>query len=190
MTRLEKGQQSDIFRKNNASKSHPEHLSFSLYYKIGANEKSLDVVCKDQMECDIWVRGLLYLIKNSDKIMAEAGDLTQDLDHFDGHNNVKIVNVKSLHQQMHAHLDLCTWGSSQWGQLGHSDRASEIKDEVNPKASVGVYNIHVHVPGMNAGVELLHAICVLPSTRRLFVYIQQQNSCNVIGNVVVSCRYD
>lgn len=131
MTRLESGQRSEIFKKNKASKSHPEHLSFSLYYKIGSNERSLDVVCKDQMECDIWVRGLLYLIKNKDTIVAEAGDLTQDLDHFDG--AVKIVNVKNLHQQMHAHLDLCTWGSAQWGQLGHCDDSNEIKNEVSPK---------------------------------------------------------
>lgn len=131
MTALKKGQQSDIFRKNNASKSHPEHLSFSLYYKIGNTEKSLDIVCKDQMECDIWVRGLLYLIKNKEKVIEDAGDLTQDLDHFDG--SIKIVNVKNLHEQMHAHLDLCTWGSSQWGQLGHADVSSDIKNEANPK---------------------------------------------------------
>lgn len=134
MTRLENGQRSDIFRKNKASKSHPEHLSFSLYYKIGSYEKSLDVVCKDQMECDIWVRGLRYLMKNKNTIIAEAGDLSQDIDHFDG--GMKIVNVKNLHQQMHAHLDLCTWGSSQWGQLGHSEDSNEIKNEINPKVII------------------------------------------------------
>ena len=132
MLRLERGQKSDIFRRNSASKSHPEHLSFSLYYKSGDNEKTLDIVCKDQMEFDIWVRGLVYLIKNKEQIIEEAGDMIDDDDdNFD--EALKLVNVKLLKEQMHAHLDLCTWGSSQWGQLGHCENANELKNENNPK---------------------------------------------------------
>lgn len=132
MTEVITGQKSDIFIKNKASKSHPEHLSFSLNYDIGNVTKSLDLVCKDQMEFDMWVKGLNYMIKNKDRIVEEAGDLTTQ-DEGDNGGSVKTVNVKSLHQQMHAHLDICTWGSSQWGQLGHVDNSNDIKNEANPK---------------------------------------------------------
>jgi hypothetical protein len=128
MLSLERGHKSPIFSKNKRS-LHPEHLSFSVYYQLTnqREEKTLDVVCKDQIEYDNWVTGLMWLIENKEEITAAAHEL-EGPESTGRRGSLKIVDVENLRKEMNAHLDLCTWGNSAWGQLGHADKPEEIKD--------------------------------------------------------------
>ena len=135
MISLERGQKSQIFSKNKKN-NHPEHLSFSVYYKLTSQgeEKTLDVVCKDQTEYDNWVTGLMWLIENKEEITAAAQEL-EGSESMGRRGSLKIVDVENLRKEMNAHLDLCTWGNSAWGQLGHADKPDEIKDIAFPMVS-------------------------------------------------------
>mmetsp|Transcript_3200 Transcript_3200/g.4964 ORF Transcript_3200/g.4964 Transcript_3200/m.4964 type:complete len:670 (-) Transcript_3200:109-2118(-) len=133
MTRLKMGQESAVFQKN-MKRNHPEHLSFSLYYRLDPNspeEKTLDVVCKDINEIETWVSGLQWLIENKETVSASASELDSDITSTQA--SMKMVDVSNLRKQMNAHLDLCTWGDSSWGQLGHADRPENLKDIDHPK---------------------------------------------------------
>lgn len=141
MLYLEEGQKSDIFTKNNRNQ-HPAHLSFSVYYASPSNpseKKTLDVVCKDVVEFNIWVAGLKWLIQNKEAVTTAAKDI-------DGAQNanrrvsLKQVNVANLRKEMNAHLDLCTWGYSAWGQLGHVEKPEEIRDIDSPKVKHYYYS--------------------------------------------------
>lgn len=128
MISLERGQKSPIFLKNKRS-LHPDHLSFSVYYRLPSSpeEKSLDVVCKDQLEYDNWVTALTWLIQNKDEVTSAAQEL-EGPESSGRRGSLKIVDVENLRKEMNAHLDLCTWGNSSWGQLGHADKPEELKD--------------------------------------------------------------
>ena len=136
MTRLERGQDSAVFKRG--KRNHPEHLSFSVYYLTimgSPDEKSLDVVCKDSNEYDTWVTGLEWLIENKETVAAAANESTGGSEIGDKRASVKLVDVDTLRKQMNAHLDLCTWGNSQWGQLGHADKSAEVRDIDHPKVT-------------------------------------------------------
>eukprot|EP00604_Paraphysomonas_vestita_P002758 CAMPEP_0174820650 /NCGR_PEP_ID=MMETSP1107-20130205/4612_1 /TAXON_ID=36770 /ORGANISM="Paraphysomonas vestita, Strain GFlagA" /LENGTH=293 /DNA_ID=CAMNT_0016036387 /DNA_START=510 /DNA_END=1388 /DNA_ORIENTATION=+ len=59
---------------------------------------------------------------------------------------------------MNAHLDLCTWGHSAWGQLGHADKPEEIKDIDSPKKIRVLVDKDVHVKFVACGES--HTIAV------------------------------
>jgi hypothetical protein len=139
MIRLERGQDSTVFKRG--KRNHPEHLSFSVYYSTtpgSADEKSLDVVCKDSNEYDTWVTGLEWLIENNETIAAASQESISGTD-LSKRSSVKLVDVGTLRKQMNAHLDLCTWGNSAWGQLGHADKPEEIRDIDHPKVGRPLY---------------------------------------------------
>ncbi|KAK1418881.1 hypothetical protein QVD17_28031 [Tagetes erecta] len=52
------GQRTPVFRK--CRQPEKEYLSFSLIYKNG--ERSLDLICKDNVEVDVWLTGLRHLV--------------------------------------------------------------------------------------------------------------------------------
>ena len=143
MTRLERGQDSAVFKRG--KRNHPEHLSFSVYYVFtpgSCDEKSLDVVCKDSNEFDTWVTGLEWLIENKESVSATAKESSVGSDGSQ-RTAVKLVDVETLRKQMNAHLDLCTWGNSAWGQLGHAERPEDVVDMAHPKVFDLLGQIHM-----------------------------------------------
>jgi hypothetical protein len=142
MISLEPGQKSAIFSKNKKN-LHPDHLSFSVYYKLSSHqeEKTLDVVCKDEPEYTLWVTGLSWLIENKDQVTAAANEI--DGKDAGRRGSLKIVDVANLRKEMNAHLDLCTWGNSSWGQLGHAEKPEEIKDYALPTVALSLCLLHL-----------------------------------------------
>jgi hypothetical protein len=146
MARIEIGQKSEIFI--NAAGKHPRHLSFSIYYGTPPNFKTLDIVCKDQTEFNTWVTGLIWLIANKKQVIdaaATSGTADHQVTGFSA--NMSNVNVEDLRNQMRTHLDLCTWGSSSWGQLGHADKVSDVVDIGESK--VCKLNFDIFIFGFN-----------------------------------------
>jgi hypothetical protein len=160
MLEYRKGHVSDIFRQNKASNTHPAHLSFSIYYSddiSGASSlnaslspgggiagdhasssnspvRTLDIVCKDYDEFVTWSSGLLWLIANKETVRAEALTFTRPSDAaIQTTKLAAVVDVHQLRGRMQSHFDLCTWGSSAWGQLGHTDRVDDLADVDLPK---------------------------------------------------------
>lgn len=142
MITLERGQKSPTFLKNKGN--HPEQQSFSVYYSLPSNpeEKTLDVVCKDTLEFEIWVSGLEWLIQNKEAVTASANE-TEAVETTNRRGSLKLVNLESLRNEMSAHLDLCTWGHSAWGQLGHADKPEEIADIGSPRVILFFFS-HTH----------------------------------------------
>lgn len=134
MIKLVTGQKSEIFKRNQSSNIHPQHLSFSVFYHLDKSMrdvKTLDIVCKDQNEFNTWVTGLVWLIANKEAVRSAASSYAaQDTRHSE---SMKLVNVAALRDQMHSHVDLYTWGVGSWGQLGHTEKLEEIGDIEQPK---------------------------------------------------------
>ncbi|XP_027937629.1 PH, RCC1 and FYVE domains-containing protein 1-like [Vigna unguiculata] len=68
------GQRTAVFRRY--LRPEKDYLSFSLIYKKG--ERSLDLICKDQAEVEIWFSCLKALISTGDRIKRGISDLTND----------------------------------------------------------------------------------------------------------------
>ena len=155
MQEYRKGQDSEIFKKNQASNTHPKHLSFSVYYteeQQGSGTESLpvrtlDIVCKDHDEFMTWSTGLLWLIANKEKVRSEAGNFASESSVTQEALN---IDVKKMQEKMHDHFDLCTWGDASWGQLGHTDKVDEIVDVDLPKViNRKRYQVYFDSPNIN-----------------------------------------
>nr|KYP60999.1 putative E3 ubiquitin-protein ligase HERC2 [Cajanus cajan] len=68
------GQRTAVF--NRYLRPEKDYLSFSLIYKKG--ERSLDLICKDQAEVEVWFSSLKALISTGERIRHGTSDLTND----------------------------------------------------------------------------------------------------------------
>ncbi|TKY53724.1 E3 ubiquitin-protein ligase HERC1 [Spatholobus suberectus] len=68
------GQRTAVFRRY--LRPEKDYLSFSLIYKKG--ERSLDLICKDQAEVEVWFSCLKALISTGERIKRGISDLTND----------------------------------------------------------------------------------------------------------------
>ncbi|KAL2325740.1 hypothetical protein Fmac_024798 [Flemingia macrophylla] len=68
------GQRTAVF--NRYLRPEKDYLSFSLIYKKG--ERSLDLICKDQAEVEVWFSSLKTLISTGERIRRGTSDLSND----------------------------------------------------------------------------------------------------------------
>ncbi|KAK7393687.1 hypothetical protein VNO78_22250 [Psophocarpus tetragonolobus] len=69
------GQRTAVFRRY--LRPEKDYLSFSLIYKKG--ERSLDLICKDQAEVEVWFSSLKALISTGERIKRGISDLSNDI---------------------------------------------------------------------------------------------------------------
>lgn len=69
------GQKTVIFQRYKDPKV--ENISFSLLYK----DRSLDIVCKDEREFQIWTIGIQYLCANIKQIISQSPKIQQVVTH-------------------------------------------------------------------------------------------------------------
>ncbi|KAE9592331.1 hypothetical protein Lal_00028310 [Lupinus albus] len=74
VTRIIAGQRTAVFRRY--LRPEKDYLSFSLIYKKG--ERSLDLICKDKVEVEVWFEGLKALISTGPRIRRTKSDFTDD----------------------------------------------------------------------------------------------------------------
>lgn len=107
----------------------PEHqdLSFSLAYRGG---RTLDIVCKDRREYDLWIRGITAL--RSKEVSADEAARIRKEASSGGGNKVQVViekNTAKLVVREDA-SDVYTWGCGRFGRLGHGDDVDEAAPRV------------------------------------------------------------
>ncbi|KAF1897909.1 hypothetical protein Lal_00032671 [Lupinus albus] len=74
VTRIIAGQRTAVFRRY--LRPEKDYLSFSLIHKKG--ERSLDLICKDKAEAEVWFEGLKALISTGSRIRRIGSDFTDD----------------------------------------------------------------------------------------------------------------
>ncbi|KAL1535700.1 PH, RCC1 and FYVE domains-containing protein 1-like isoform X1 [Salvia divinorum] len=81
VSRIIQGQRTPVFKR--FLRPEKEYLSFSLIHNNG--ERSLDLICKDKVEAEIWIAGLKSLIstgqsrsRRTDSDLHGRGDISQD----------------------------------------------------------------------------------------------------------------
>ncbi|KAK7243074.1 hypothetical protein RIF29_37858 [Crotalaria pallida] len=74
VTRIIPGQRTAVFRRY--LRPEKDYLSFSLIYKKG--ERSLDLICKDKAEVEVWLEGLRALTSTGQRIRRTRSDFTDD----------------------------------------------------------------------------------------------------------------
>ncbi|XP_027366285.1 PH, RCC1 and FYVE domains-containing protein 1-like [Abrus precatorius] len=72
------GQRTAVFRRY--LRPEKDYLSFSLIFKKG--ERSLDLICKDQAEVEVWFSGLKALISTGERSRRGRSNFTDDSVHF------------------------------------------------------------------------------------------------------------
>mmetsp|Transcript_15847 Transcript_15847/g.40533 ORF Transcript_15847/g.40533 Transcript_15847/m.40533 type:complete len:695 (+) Transcript_15847:1646-3730(+) len=127
------GQSTASFKTQKLS-SHA-HVSFSLLY----NKRSLDLVCKDKNEFDIWVTGLRCLLNSSGSTgsldrnrLSELRVSQQSAKNSSGGTHVS-VTVKGKSAKVRTTVednDVYTWGEGAGGRLGHGDEAAQVVPKV------------------------------------------------------------
>ncbi|OAY28102.1 PH, RCC1 and FYVE domains-containing protein 1 [Manihot esculenta] len=80
VSRIIPGQRTAVFRRY--LRPEKDYLSFSLLYNNG--DRSLDLICKDKLEAEVWLAGLKALIgkKSSRRTRSDISDLTEGGDFF------------------------------------------------------------------------------------------------------------
>ena len=124
---LLRGQKSKVFESN----AIPEYedKSFSVLYKEASSNtlRSLDIVCKDRAEYDLWTTGLDALLNGFDdvegvhNIIGDVVEMTSKVS-FDLVGDRVYVNEDAC--------DLYTWGASPKGTLGHGEEEEELVPRV------------------------------------------------------------
>ncbi|KAH1136118.1 hypothetical protein AAZX31_10G006600 [Glycine max] len=74
VSRIIPGQRTAVFRRY--LRPEKDYLSFSLIYKKG--ERSLDLICKNQAEVEVWFSSLKALISPGERIRRGTSDLSND----------------------------------------------------------------------------------------------------------------
>eukprot|EP00794_Sanderia_malayensis_P003524 gene3523-4025_t len=124
---LVRGQTTKVFQVNPIPEY--ESLSFSLIYKQGPITRTLDIVCKDRAEFDIWTVGLDALLDGFSDISAVT-DFAEKVscDEVDGNQKKMSLAFGFVGETVSVKEDACdiyTWGSSFKGMLGHGEETEE-----------------------------------------------------------------
>eukprot|EP00823_Brevimastigomonas_motovehiculus_P009275 TRINITY_DN8942_c0_g1_i1.p1 TRINITY_DN8942_c0_g1~~TRINITY_DN8942_c0_g1_i1.p1 ORF type:complete len:646 (+),score=156.25 TRINITY_DN8942_c0_g1_i1:101-2038(+) len=119
------GQRTEKFRHHN--RSDLEHLSFSLYYDDGKTKgETLDLVCKDEKEFQVWTKVLDIMIGNK---LEES--LLDEIKQACKQRKVTTGNLVLSSKDMGGANDVYAFGWGEWGQNGFG--TNETHNQTTPK---------------------------------------------------------
>ncbi|XP_065839142.1 uncharacterized protein [Oscarella lobularis] len=122
MTEIVHGQKTKVFESSPVPEYEP--FSFSvLYHKFSAN-RSLDVVCKDKREYDIWTRGLEALMRGFRHLKA-VEEAAKEADKEKRATTTSVFDIQGQSKFKNDACDIYTWGAGARGMLGHGDDVDE-----------------------------------------------------------------
>jgi len=116
------GQNTPNFKRNPIPQY--ESCSFSLLY----SGRSLDIVCKDKREFDVWTTGLQALMNgfnNPDAVETHVSQHVRRQTMTDDKLKVSLGTLKTKVVVKENACDLYTWGAGTRGMLGHKDEFDE-----------------------------------------------------------------
>ena len=161
------GQKSEVFTNSKFADPQKDAVSFSIYYHAPETERqkkvadcdddkevlplrSLDIVCKDEEEFNIWAEGLRWLIANKNSLVdvgfeskcyVESLQMLYVGPSFSSPAQTISLLPSYLHVFIHhkyldeeeevldalgESIDLYTWGANSWGQLGLTAQIDDL----------------------------------------------------------------
>ncbi|KAJ3688934.1 hypothetical protein LUZ61_018098 [Rhynchospora tenuis] len=109
VTKIIPGQRTAVFSRYPLPEK--DYLSFSLVYRNKNDERTLDLICKDQAEVEIWFSGLQALIKsNSTQRRKARSDTSSDYTFSDDGGD----SIRSNNRALSAVLDLSLGANKSW----------------------------------------------------------------------------
>eukprot|EP01094_Clydonella_sp_ATCC50884_P028437 TRINITY_DN8529_c0_g1_i1.p1 TRINITY_DN8529_c0_g1~~TRINITY_DN8529_c0_g1_i1.p1 ORF type:complete len:632 (+),score=133.57 TRINITY_DN8529_c0_g1_i1:274-1896(+) len=118
------GQKTQVFQRNKVPEY--ENVSFSLIYA----DRSLDIVCKDKEEFDVWVTGLRTLAFEPETVESLLADKDRLIASAESDQlSVKFRGNTTIVEKREDNTDVYTWGQGLNGRLGHGDE----NDQLSPK---------------------------------------------------------
>lgn len=108
------GQRTVVFRRH--LRPEKDHLSFSLIYNNG--DRSLDLICKDKAELEVWLAGLKYLISTGQRNRRARSEIP------DWNDVDSVLNVRHFGANLEFSSVLRGRASVDWGSS--SDVGSEL----------------------------------------------------------------
>ncbi|KAJ4805835.1 Regulator of chromosome condensation (RCC1) family protein [Rhynchospora pubera] len=109
VTKIIPGQRTAVFSRYPLPEK--EYLSFSLVYRKKSDERTLDLICKDQAEVEIWFCGLQALIKsNSTQRRKARSDTSSEYTFSDDGGD----SIRSNNRALSAVLDLPLAANKSW----------------------------------------------------------------------------
>mmetsp|Transcript_12114 Transcript_12114/g.48750 ORF Transcript_12114/g.48750 Transcript_12114/m.48750 type:complete len:602 (+) Transcript_12114:67-1872(+) len=127
---LKIGQTTAVFAKNPL----PEYaqFSFSLIYTAAGQVRTLDVVCKDKAEFDVWAIGLRHLITGNANL--DAAKLERKLSKMDSLDRERLSitfrGTQTIVNKREDSSDVYSWGQGVNGRLGHGDENDQLQPKV------------------------------------------------------------
>ena len=102
-------------------------MAFSVFYE----NTSLDIVCKDKREFEIWVTGIKSLSVEPQAIdeNSVSGPPSREAS-FDDSITVKFKGKKTIVQKREDSNDVYSWGQGVNGRLGHGDENDQLVPKV------------------------------------------------------------
>ncbi|KAK1262600.1 Ultraviolet-B receptor UVR8 [Acorus gramineus] len=132
--RIIPGQRTAVFKRY--LRPEKDYLSFSLLYKNG--ERSLDLICKDKVEAELWISGLKSLISTGQlgrsRLDREIDVGSEDISSYipNGHSSAANLEVSSLSRRVL--FDIYSQGPS--FKLARSDAGSDCAN-MQLRTSIG-----------------------------------------------------
>ncbi|XP_076898933.1 PH, RCC1 and FYVE domains-containing protein 1-like [Bidens hawaiensis] len=102
VSRIIPGQRTAVFRRY--LRPDKDYLSFSLIYNNG--KRSLDLICKDKVEAEVWIAGLKALISSKQGGRAKIDGWSEGGLYFDDNNNKDITPNSASDGSISASRDL------------------------------------------------------------------------------------
>ncbi|KJE88637.1 hypothetical protein CAOG_00256 [Capsaspora owczarzaki ATCC 30864] len=119
-----KGQQTRVFQSNRMPEF--EERSFSIVYQ---GNRTLDIICKDRREHDVWISGLQALVNRAtgdidlSQLRATAPETDQKLQVVIDKGSTRVLIREDA-------SDVYTWGEGTRGMLGHGEEDPEASPRV------------------------------------------------------------
>lgn len=127
MTQLMKGQKSKVFQ--SCPVPQKESISFSVMYKVGRTTHTLDIVCMDKQQFEVWINGLQALMNGfNDRNSIDCLYKSDEVD-FNAPQGPEEIPLTVLgyggKAESEDSCDLYTWGDGTTGMLGHGENGEE-----------------------------------------------------------------
>eukprot|EP00753_Platysulcus_tardus_P017861 PLAT6603.1.p1 GENE.PLAT6603.1~~PLAT6603.1.p1 ORF type:complete len:603 (+),score=216.03 PLAT6603.1:24-1811(+) len=109
-----------------------KELSFSLAVRDGDGkvQQSLDLVCKDKTEFNLWVAGLRYLTTHGAPTGPRRGGSSFAESKEDRSSSRASSSAGPSMKKMEDSNDVYSWGDGSWGQLGHGSDSDVLQPEI------------------------------------------------------------
>ncbi|CAN6439014.1 unnamed protein product [Victoria cruziana] len=175
ISKIVPGQRTPIFKRNLCPEK--DYLSFSLIYDNG--EQSLDLICKDKIEAEVWFAGLKALISSGQRGRSKIDGRSDGGLYFDGN----VLSSSSPSEiSLGNTIDISSQKSSTSVSIESLRRGQSFESATTSvRSDVGIDNTNMQVRGASSDVYRV-SVSSAPSSSSQG---SAQDDCDALGDVYV-----